>query len=578
MAALLSPSPKFNALTNAGVLGAGYKLYTYLTGTSTPATTYSNRAGTVANTNPIILDARGEAVIFLTPGTIYRYVLKTDADVTVWTQDDISAQAGDAGAILFTQSGAGAVERSVQDKLRDTVNVKDFGAVGDGTTDASAAISAAIDEAIARGRCAIQFPAGRFLLNTKVAKTLTGQGGLSIQGAGMGITQIIVADSAGGLEFTAATGDGNWWLNVDPSSAIRIADLSILATANNLGTGLKINGNSLEGRPGAPVVLDHVEIRAKDSINGQAFLVGLHLHDCMSVLASHCRFLVGGTSNLTPTAVKIEATDATTDPAQTYFDNCEWFYGGKGIVASDYFEGLYLTNCTMAKCDVGVEWTATVGGGESGLHVVGGHWNCLTRNFDLNGVFDFAITGVVSFLSGGSPQAHIRTRNGGNFTITGNVFQAGTTGIDVGTVSGSARGGYIGSNQFSNQTTGIVLAADANNVRVGDNNYTNVTTRISGAGGTGATIAKRSYSVTTVVTLAGGAAYEDVNVAIPSGVFSAKPSVIVASGESSSQRIICFPVQTSASTTATNMVITVGKNDGTNLAAGAVRIHVVAFE
>lgn len=47
---------------------------------------------------------------------------------------ELGASAG-AGIVGYMPAGTGAVATTVQSKLRETVSVRDFGAVGDGVTD-----------------------------------------------------------------------------------------------------------------------------------------------------------------------------------------------------------------------------------------------------------------------------------------------------------------------------------------------------------------------------------------------------------------------------------------------------------
>jgi hypothetical protein len=67
--------------TNAGIVGAGFKKYFYVTGTSTLTTTYSNNALTIANTNPVIADANGRfAEMFVSDWSLVKEVLKDASD------------------------------------------------------------------------------------------------------------------------------------------------------------------------------------------------------------------------------------------------------------------------------------------------------------------------------------------------------------------------------------------------------------------------------------------------------------------------------------------------------------------
>ena len=70
--------------------------------------------------------------------------------------------------IGFLQSGASATLRTVQNKMRDTVSVKDFGAVGNGVTNDTPAIQAAVDSLGAAGG-AVNVPNGmRCLVDTNL--------------------------------------------------------------------------------------------------------------------------------------------------------------------------------------------------------------------------------------------------------------------------------------------------------------------------------------------------------------------------------------------------------------------------
>ncbi|NLZ42851.1 MAG: hypothetical protein GX886_16645, partial [Comamonadaceae bacterium] len=87
------------------------------------------------------------------------------------------AAADGSSLVGFRQAGTGAVVRTAQDKMREWVSVKDFGAVGDGVTDDTAAIQAAIDSVVGG---TVHFPVGTFLISAPIQL----RRGVMLQGAG----------------------------------------------------------------------------------------------------------------------------------------------------------------------------------------------------------------------------------------------------------------------------------------------------------------------------------------------------------------------------------------------------------
>lgn len=153
----LMPEARQRYFNNDGTVAAGCFLWTYAAGTTDLKTTFKDADGAEEHTNPIELDVKGEAVIFWEGA--YKIDLKAadGTQITGYPVDDIRTDpAGlwslvatlltSAGASMvgFIQSGAGAVLRTLQSKSRDVVHVADFGAVGDGVTDDTAAVTAAI--------------------------------------------------------------------------------------------------------------------------------------------------------------------------------------------------------------------------------------------------------------------------------------------------------------------------------------------------------------------------------------------------------------------------------------------------
>ena len=86
-------SPLFNdaQLDNNGLPLSGGQVYWYVAGTSTPVTVYTESSGSTVNTNPVVLNTRGEPVqpIWLPTGQAYKAVLTDAVGGLIRTIDNI---------------------------------------------------------------------------------------------------------------------------------------------------------------------------------------------------------------------------------------------------------------------------------------------------------------------------------------------------------------------------------------------------------------------------------------------------------------------------------------------------------
>jgi hypothetical protein len=312
MAVNLSPLGGAGAqfFSNNGVPLAGGLLYTYLAGTSTPATAYTSSTGITALSNPITLDAAGRVPtgeIWLSDGISYKFVLKDATDALIATWDNLSginsnfiaytsveetatATAGQtvfnlslsylpatnnlavfvngsnqvvnvnyletddntvtfltglnvgdvvkfssaspvatnamsAANVSYTPAGVQAVVTNVQAKLRETVSVKDFGAVGNGVTNDQTAFANAI-----AASDVIYIPSGTYLIDGSLDitnKTIYGDGWDSIiQLSGNGAYECAFWNKPSGVSLSAWANNAVW----DAYSGYAVSDLYIIGT------------------------------------------------------------------------------------------------------------------------------------------------------------------------------------------------------------------------------------------------------------------------------------------------------------------------------------------------------------
>jgi hypothetical protein len=139
MTASLLPQGKQQYFDLAGNPLVGGLISTFDAGTTNPRTTWADAAQTTPNSNPIVLNARGEAVIFWSGS--YKVTVKDSLSNTIYTVDGFSSPLSltdltqsVVGQILYPLLASEAASNSTPlAYYYEPGNVKRYGALGDGS-------------------------------------------------------------------------------------------------------------------------------------------------------------------------------------------------------------------------------------------------------------------------------------------------------------------------------------------------------------------------------------------------------------------------------------------------------------
>ena len=254
--AVLTPSPKTAFVDAAGEPLVGGQLYTYIAGTTTLQATYTDATAATANTNPIILDSRGEANVWL-GGAVYKFVLKDADGALIWTVDYISAPTAAVSPVLsgnvtidsntpspalqITQTGTGPALK-VQDSADPDITpfiVDATGQVGIGTATPSSALEIA-SPGVFTGAWAY-LPTGTAMLFVQTSaptgwtkstthdnKALRVVSGSASSGGTTGFTSVFTSRT-----ITTANMPSHTHTLTDPGHSHGISDLTAISTSSS---------------------------------------------------------------------------------------------------------------------------------------------------------------------------------------------------------------------------------------------------------------------------------------------------------------------------------------------------------
>ncbi len=348
------------------------------------------------------------------------------------------------------------------------------GAVGDGTTDNTAALNAAL-AALPTNGGRIIFPAGKFKFNSAITFNYpaTYPYSVTIEGAGQDATSLVWSAN-NGLTFNLSS----------PRHTIHVKRLTIATSSAGTYAGLTLNQSSLLGAFGQNDIVD-VILSGDDGGGATNYWAnGVVVNALSNINFINCLFY--GNSGTSGTGVLLAGSSSGAHYGVVYnFDNCGFFNGGTGIVYGQYIQGVAVSNCNFTNGQTGIAANASEAGILAQLSVINSQFNC-TGNliYTGTGVDQAQISNCLFYCPGGGTGLWIAANLG--IQVIGNAFSyVGTihtaNGIVIGPTSNS-QPSVVAGNVFQGLGGAIILQASSSGVVVTENAYLSCTTNVGDSG------------------------------------------------------------------------------------------------
>jgi hypothetical protein len=177
-------------------------------------------AAIAASPTGVAIPAGSYKITGTVTGIFYSFGVVTIVTGTVNTISNLASLGTSTGStfVSTTNGGTGSITRTVAAKLNETVSVKDFGAVGDGVTDDTAAIQVAINYAISSGGIRLNIPKGTYIVSSTIA--LAGLNNTFIYGDGQDSTIIKTNATTGDVFYNSGNSFYNTFRDFSITSSV----------------------------------------------------------------------------------------------------------------------------------------------------------------------------------------------------------------------------------------------------------------------------------------------------------------------------------------------------------------------